>query len=58
VIQPKGKRPLGKRRCKWVDNIKMDLGEIGWDNMDWIDLAQSRDQCRTVVKAVMILRVT
>jgi hypothetical protein len=39
VENPKGKRPLGKPRCRWVDNIKMDLREIGWDGMDWINLA-------------------
>jgi hypothetical protein len=40
VGSPEGKRPLGRPRRRWVDNIKMDLGEIGWDGMDWIDLAQ------------------
>jgi hypothetical protein len=39
-----GKRPLGRPRSRWVDNIKMDLREIGWDVVDWIDLAQDRDQ--------------
>jgi hypothetical protein len=39
VGKPEGKRPLGRRRRRWVDNIKMDLREIGWDGMDWIDLA-------------------
>jgi hypothetical protein len=39
VGKPEGKRPLGRPRCKWVDNIKIDLREIGWDGMDWIDLA-------------------
>jgi hypothetical protein len=43
VEKPEGKRPLGRPRRKWVDNIKIDLGEIGWDDMDWIDLAQDRD---------------
>jgi hypothetical protein len=52
-----GKRPLGRPRRRWVDNIKMDLREIGWDGMDWIDLAQDRDQLRALVKAVMNLRV-
>jgi hypothetical protein len=42
--KPEGRRPLGRRRRKWVDNIKMDLREIGWDGMDWIDLAEDRDQ--------------
>jgi hypothetical protein len=40
VGNPEGKRPLGSPRCRWVDNIKMDLRDIGWDGMDWIDLAQ------------------
>jgi hypothetical protein len=39
VAKPEGKRPLGRLRRRWVDNIKMDLREIGWDGMDWIDLA-------------------
>jgi hypothetical protein len=38
-----GKRPLGRRRHRWVDDIKIDLREIGWDGVDWIDLAQGRD---------------
>jgi hypothetical protein len=54
---PKTKRPLGRPRRKWVDNIKMDLREIGWDGIDWIDLAQNRDQCRALVNTVMNLRV-
>jgi hypothetical protein len=41
---PEGKRPLGRPRRRWVDNIKMDLREIGWGGMYWIDLAQDRDQ--------------
>jgi hypothetical protein len=55
VGNPEGKRPLGRRR--WVDNIKMDLREIGWDSGDWIDLTQDRDQWRALVRAVMNLRV-
>jgi hypothetical protein len=51
VGNPEGKRPLGRSRRRWVDNIKMDLREIGWDGMDWIDLAQDRDQWRALVKA-------
>jgi hypothetical protein len=43
VVKSEGKRPLGRTRCRWVDNIKMDHREIGWDSMDWIDLAQDRD---------------
>jgi hypothetical protein len=46
VGKPEGKRPLGRPRRRWVDNIKMDLivREVGWDSMDWINLAQDRDQ--------------
>jgi hypothetical protein len=54
---PEGKRPLGKQRRRWVDNIKMDLRGIGWDGMDCIDRAEDRDQWRALVKAVMNLRV-
>jgi hypothetical protein len=43
VGKTKGKRPLGRPRRRWVDNIKMDRREIGWDGMDWIDLAEDRD---------------
>jgi hypothetical protein len=55
VGKPEGKRPLGRSRCRWVDNIKMDLGEIGWDGRDWIKLAQDRDQWRALVNMVMNL---
>jgi hypothetical protein len=44
VGKPEGKRPLGRPRCRWVDNIQMDLREIGWDGRDWIDLAQTDNQ--------------
>jgi hypothetical protein len=54
---PEGKRPLGRPKRRWVDNIKMDLREIGWDGMDWIDLVQNRDQWRALVNTVMNLRV-
>jgi hypothetical protein len=57
VGKPEGKRPLGRRRRRWVDNIKMDLREIGWDEVDWIDLAQDRDQWRALVNTVLNLRV-
>jgi hypothetical protein len=57
VGNPEGKRPLGRPRRRWVDNIKMDLREIGRDGMDWIDLAQGRDQWWTLVNAVMNLLV-
>jgi hypothetical protein len=57
VGNPEGKRPLGRPRLRWVGNIKMKLREIGWDGMDWIDLAQDRDQWSALVNAVMNLRV-
>jgi hypothetical protein len=57
VEKPEGKRPLGRPRSRWVDNIKMDLGEIGWDGRDWIELAQGRDRWRALVNTVMNLRV-
>jgi hypothetical protein len=57
VGNPEGKRPLGRPRGRWVDNVKMDLREIEWDGMDWIYLAQDRDQWRALVNAVMNLRV-
>jgi hypothetical protein len=55
VGKPEGKRPLGTPRYTWLDDIKMDLREIGWGGMDWIDLAQDRDQLRAVVITVMNL---
>jgi hypothetical protein len=57
VGKPEGKRSLGRPRCKWVDSIKVELREIGWDGMDWIDLAQDRDQWRALVNTVMNLQV-
>jgi hypothetical protein len=57
VEYPDGKRPLGSPRRRWVNNIKMDAREIGWDGGDWIDLAQDRDQWRALVNTVMNLRV-
>jgi hypothetical protein len=52
--KPEVKRPLRRPRRKWVDNIKMDLSEIRWDGMDWIALAQGRDQWRALVNTVMM----
>jgi hypothetical protein len=53
------RRPLGRLRSRWEDNIKMDLQEMGWGRgMDWIDMAQDRDRWRAVVSAVMNLRVS
>jgi hypothetical protein len=57
VGKPEGKRPLGSLRHRWVDNIKMDLREIGWGGMDWIDLAQDRDHCRALENMVKNLWV-
>ena len=57
VGKPEGRRPLGRPRRRWVDNIRMDLQEVGCWYMDWIGLAQDRDRWRTLVSAVMNLRV-
>ena len=57
VGKPEGNRPLGRPRRRWVDNIRMDLQEVGCGYVDWIGLAQDRDRWRTLVSAVMILRV-
>jgi hypothetical protein len=55
--KPECKRPLGKPRRRWVHNIKLGLREIGWDGMDWINLAQNGDQWRALVNTEMSLRV-
>jgi hypothetical protein len=55
--KPEGKSPLGRTRRNWDYNIKMDLQEVGCGSMEWIDLAQGRDRWRTLVNAVMYLRV-
>jgi hypothetical protein len=57
VGKPEGKRPLGRLRRRWVDNIKMDLREIVWDGVDWMDMAQVREQWRALVNTVLNLRV-
>jgi hypothetical protein len=56
VGKPEGKRPQGRPKRRWVDNIRMDLREIGWDDMDWIDQAQDMDQWRALVNTVMNFR--
>jgi hypothetical protein len=57
VGKPEERRPLGRPRCRWEDNIKMDLREVGWGGMDWINLAQDRDRWRALVNVVMNLLV-
>ena len=57
VGKPEGKRPLGRPRRRWEDNIKMDLHEVGCGGINWIELAQDRDRWRALVNAVMNLRV-
>jgi len=57
VGKPEGKRPLGRPRRRWVDNIRMDLQEVGYGCMDWIGLAQYRNRWRTLVRAVINLRI-
>ena len=54
--KPEGKRPLGRPRRRWEGNIKMDLQDVGFEVMDWIELAQERDRWRALVNAVMNLR--
>jgi len=55
--KPEGKRPLGRPRCRWEDNITMDLQKLGCGGMDWIKLAQNREGWRALVNVVMNLRV-
>jgi hypothetical protein len=57
VGKPQRNRPLGRPRRSWMDNIKMDLREIRWGGMEWIDLAQNRDQLRAIVNTVINLLV-
>jgi hypothetical protein len=51
------KRPLGRPRCRWEDNIRMDLGEVGWCNVNWVGLAQDKNRWRALVNSVLNLRV-
>jgi hypothetical protein len=55
--KPEGKRPLGRPRCRWMDNIRMDLGGVGWADVDWIGLAKDRNWWRALVNSVLNLRV-
>jgi hypothetical protein len=57
VGKPEGKRQQGRPRHRWVDSVKMDLRVIGWDSIDWIDLAEDRDKWRALVNTVMNIRV-
>jgi hypothetical protein len=57
VGKPEGKRPLGRPRRRWVDNIRIDLGEVGWSDVDSIGLAQDRNRWRALVNSVLNLRV-
>jgi hypothetical protein len=57
VGKPEGKRPLGRPRHRWVDNIRMDLGEVVWGDVGWIGLAQDRDRWRALLNSVLNLRV-
>jgi hypothetical protein len=57
VGEPEEKRPLGRPRRWWVDNIRKDLGEVGWGDLDWIGLAQDRNRWRALVNSALILRV-
>jgi hypothetical protein len=57
VRKPKGKRPLGRPRRRWVDNIRMYLEEVGWGEVDWIGLAKDRNRWRALVNSVLNLRV-
>jgi hypothetical protein len=57
VGKPEGKKPLGRPRRRWVDNIRMDLGEVGWGDVDWIGLAKDRNRCRALVNSVLNLPV-
>jgi hypothetical protein len=57
VGKPEGKRPLGRPRCRWVDNIKMDLLELGWRVVDWTGLAQDRHNWKALVNAMMNLQL-
>jgi hypothetical protein len=55
--KPEGKRPLGRPRRRFVDNIRMDLGEVGWGEVDWIGLAQDRNRWGALVNSVLNFRV-
>jgi hypothetical protein len=58
VVKPEGKRPLGSPRRRWLDNIRMDLEEVGWGDVDWIGLVQDRNRWRALINSVLNLRVS
>jgi hypothetical protein len=55
--KPEGRRPLGRPRHRWLNNIRMNLVEVGWSDVDWIGLAQDRDRLRALLNSVLTLRV-
>jgi hypothetical protein len=55
--KPEGKRPLGRPNCRWLDNIRMDLVQVGWSDVDWIGLTQDRERWRGLVNSVLNLPV-
>jgi hypothetical protein len=57
VEKPEGNRPLGRPRCRWVDNIRMDIGEMGWGDVDWTGLDKDGNRWRALVNLVLNLRV-
>jgi hypothetical protein len=57
VVKPEGKKPLGRPRRRWADNIRVDLGEVGWGDVDWIGLAKDRNRWRALVNSVLNLLV-
>jgi hypothetical protein len=57
VGKPEGKRPLGRPRRRWEDNIRIDLGEVGWGGVEWIGLAKDRNRWRALVNSVLNIRV-
>jgi hypothetical protein len=57
VGKPEGKRPLGRPKRRWVDNIMMDLVDVGWGDVDWVGVAQDRDRWRALLNSVLDLRV-
>jgi hypothetical protein len=58
VGKPMGKRPLGRPRRRWVDKIRMDLGEVGWGDVDWSGLAKDRNRWRALANSVLNIRVS